>query len=188
MMKTNKKDILVGAILITIAVFSRVALHLPNVAALGAVGLFAGFYFQGSRAFLVPLLSVLISDLFIGFYDIGVMAFVYAAWLAPVFIGRSHLAFRVLNNWVDKILTIGGKALAASFVFYLISNLGVWLFSGMYHLTFAGLIECYLLAVPFLRATIVGDLVFSGLLFGAFYLLSTLSADRGELEAIKVKK
>lgn len=186
-MRTNTKDILVGTVLIAIAVFSRVALHLPNFAALAAVGLFAGFYFKGSRAFLVPLLSVFISDLFIGFYDLGVMVFVYTAWLMPVLIGRSGLAIKRINAWVDKILTVGSKALAASVVFYLISNLGVWLFSGMYQPTFVGLMECYLLAVPFFRATILGDLAFCGLLFGAFYLVSFLSADKKEVEAVVVR-
>ena len=186
-MRTNVRDILVGAVLIAIAVFSRVVLHLPNFAALAAVGLFAGFYFKGNIAFLVPLLSVFISDLFIGFYDLGVMVFVYAGWLVPVFIGRSTLAVKGINAWMDKILTVGGKALAVSAVFYLISNLGVWLFSGMYQPTFAGLIECYVLAVPFFRATILGDLAFSGLLFGAFYLLSAFSEDK-EVAAVVVQK
>ena len=109
MMKVNIKEILVGVVLIAIAVFSRVVLHLPNFAALAAVGFFAGFYFKGVRAFFVPLLSVFISDLFIGFYDLGVMLFVYAAWLVPVFIGRSRLAFKGINEWLDKIVTIGTR-------------------------------------------------------------------------------
>ncbi len=187
-MKVNIKEVLVGALLIAIAVFSRVVLHVPNFAALAAVGLFAGFYFRETGAFVIPLLAVFISDLFIGFYDLGVMVFVYAAWLVPVFIGKSKLSFRGRNQWLDKILTIGSKALASSLAFYMISNLGVWLFSGMYQPSFAGLLECYLLAVPFFRATVLGDLAFSGLLFGTYYLVSSLSVSKNEVATVKVRK
>lgn len=46
----------------------------------------------------------------------------------------------------------------ASLLFFLISNLGVWWY--WYPRTLEGLFSCYVLAIPFYKRTLVGDLVF----------------------------
>ena len=51
----------------------------------------------------------------------------------------------------------------------LISNFGVWI-SGWYTLTLGGLVACYVNAIPFYGYTLVGDLAFTGILFGSFEL------------------
>ncbi|MFY0600174.1 MAG: hypothetical protein JXR03_10925 [Cyclobacteriaceae bacterium] len=174
----NYVQILVGTLLIAVAVCSRTIFHVPNFAALAGVGLFSGFYFRSQMAYVIPLLAVLISDFFIGFYDLGSMAFVYAAWMLPVLIGKWKLSMPALNKYISSFLVIGAKAVLASLSFYVVSNLGVWLFSGMYSLSLSGLIECYVMAVPFFRATILGDILFSGVLFGTYYLVETISLSR----------
>jgi hypothetical protein len=184
----NYTQLLVAVALIALAVCSRVILHLPNLAALAAVGLFAGYYFRGFIAFLIPLACVLISDLFIGFYDAGSMVFVYAAWMLPVVIGRASLKINLANKYLSGILTIGAKSLLASLAFYFVSNFGVWLFSGMYHRSLEGLILCYTYAIPFLRATLVGDLMFSGVLFGTFYLVQTFSVEKKQVQPAHLNK
>lgn len=184
----NYIQLLVALLLIAIAVVSRTLLHLPNFAALAAVGLFAGFYFRNKVAFIIPIVAVLISDFFIGFYDLGTMSFVYLAWMLPVAIGWMNISFGRLNKVFTNILTVGAKSLLASFSFYLVSNLGVWMFSGMYVLNFTGLIECYTLAIPFLRATFLGDVLFSGVIFGSYYLMVSISPNRKNLEPVYIKK
>jgi hypothetical protein len=54
--------------------------------------------------------------------------------------------------------------------FFLITNFGMWLFSGFYPLTSAGLAACYVAAIPFFQNTVAGDLVYAALLFGGFAL------------------
>ncbi|MEP4535363.1 MAG: DUF6580 family putative transport protein [Cyclobacteriaceae bacterium] len=184
----NYIQIFVAAALISLAVFSRVILHLPNFAALAAVGLFAGFYFRGKIAFLVPLLAVLISDLFIGFYDLGSMLFVYAAWIVPVFIGRWSLNLKVRNKFLNSILTIGSKSLMASVSFYVVSNFGVWLFAGMYEKSLFGMVQCYTFALPFFRSALMGDLLFSGVLFGTFYLVQAFASDKKQPQPVYLDK
>jgi hypothetical protein len=44
----------------------------------------------------------------------------------------------------------------------------MWLFSGFYPLTAAGLAACFVAAVPFFQNSLAGDLVFSALLFGGW--------------------
>ena len=59
-------------------------------------------------------------------------------------------------------------ALASTTIFYLVSNLGCWIGSTVYAQNFGGLMTCYAAGVPFLRGTLLGDLFFSGVLFGSF--------------------
>ena len=52
----------------------------------------------------------------------------------------------------------------------MITNLGMWLFSGFYPVTYAGLVACYTAAIPFFQNTVAGDLFYTVLLFGGFAL------------------
>ena len=56
-------------------------------------------------------------------------------------------------------------------LFYVVTNFGMWLFSGIYPRTLGGLEACYIAAIPFFQNTVAGDLVYTGLLFGGFALL-----------------
>ncbi len=58
-----------------------------------------------------------------------------------------------------------------SFSFYLITNFGVWLMGNYYPKNAAGLLESYIAGLPFLQNAILGDLFFSGVMFGAVWLL-----------------
>ena len=62
-------------------------------------------------------------------------------------------------------------SLSGSTIFYLISNFGVWTLSPMYAKTLIGLVQCYSLALPFYGTSLMGDLVYSALLFGAYQLV-----------------
>ena len=59
----------------------------------------------------------------------------------------------LIGLWVRKnksFATIAGSSLLSSVLFFLVSNFGVWAVQNMYPHTFAGLIECYMMAIPFL--------------------------------------
>lgn len=154
-------------LLILLVAASRFLPHPPNVACIGALGLFAGCYLTGYRAYLVPLAALLSSDLLgqilgtpgIGFYHPTTMVLVYAGVLAAVPVGRflqgRHAAF------------VPAASLVASSLFFLSSNFGVWL-GGWYSMNVAGLVGCYVAAIPFFGYTIAGDLLFSSVLFGAW--------------------
>ena len=71
-------------------------------------------------------------------------------------------------------IRVGAAAIVSSVLFFAITNFGVWLFSGFYPRTLAGLEACYVAAIPFFQNTIAGDLFFSGLLFGGFALVERL--------------
>ena len=141
----------------------RLVPHPPNFAPIAAMALFSGAQL-GRRpvAFAAPLGAMLLSDAVIGFHS-G-MLFVYASVALIVLLGSFALS-RV------SVLRLTGAAIASSVLFFVVTNLGTWLLSGMYPLTAAGLAACYLAAIPFLQNTLAGDLFYAGLLFGGFALL-----------------
>jgi hypothetical protein len=61
--------------------------------------------------------------------------------------------------------------LASSVLFFVITNFGVWAFDAFYPKTWEGLIACYVAAIPFFQNTLIGDLLYTAVLFGGFALL-----------------
>jgi hypothetical protein len=158
--RTSRLIALTGAILAAAAL--RLAPHPWNFTPIGAMALFSGAQL-GRRplAFVVPLTALLLGDLVLGFYR-G-MEVVYPSMALVVIIGW----------WVGtrrNVLRIGTGALVSSLSFFLITNLGQWLFSGFYPLTSAGFVACYTAAIPFFQNTLAGDLFYTVLLFGGFAL------------------
>jgi len=141
---------------------SRLLPHLPNFTPIGAIALFGGCFIKRKElAYSLPLVILLLSDILIGFHSI--LVFVYFSFLLTVFIGGLIKEVRILN--------ILGGALLSSILFYVITNFGVWVVSGMYEMSIKGLIECYVMALPFFRYEILGNIFYSGILFGIFTLL-----------------
>jgi hypothetical protein len=144
----------------------RLVPHPPNFSPIDAMALFSGAYL-GKRgiAFVAPLAALLLSDLVLGFYH-G-MATVYATVALIVVIGW----------WISSRRTplrIAAAAIASSVIFFVITNFGMWLFSGFYPLTTAGLAACYVAAIPFFQNTVAGDLFYAVLLFGGFRIAELL--------------
>jgi hypothetical protein len=149
-------------VLVVFGIAGRLLPHPPNVTPLVAVTLFAGFLFRPRAvAIAVPLLVMLISDSFMGFYDWRIMASVYAAFILPV------LLTPILRTR-PTVLRVVGCSVLSSVVFFAASNFAVWAFSGMYERSSTGLAACYIAAIPFFRNTFLGDLAWSSLLFGLY--------------------
>jgi hypothetical protein len=174
-MKKNKLTVRFGVIsmIILIAALSRLIPHPANFSPIGGMALFgAACYGKRRWAFIVPILSMWISDLilnnvvygsyfdhFVWFYSGS--GFTYGAFALIVTAGLFILK-------KIKIPRLIAASLAASVIFFLVSNFGVWFSSGMYPQTLSGLEACYVAGLPFFRNTVAGDLVYSAILFGAF--------------------
>ena len=65
---------------------------------------------------------------------------------------------------------VGAAALASSVLFYVVTNFGMWLFSGIYPRTLGGLEACYIAAIPYFGNTLVSDALYSAIFFGIFAL------------------
>ena len=151
------------AVLITAvfsAAFIRLMPHPPNVTPIAAMALFGGAYFADKRlAFLIPLSALLVSDLALGFYS--QMPIVYVSFALIVCMGLWLRQRRTL-------LPIAAAALAGSILFYITTNFAVWAFGSLYPKTLTGLLACYVAAIPFFYNTLLGDAVFTAVLFGGF--------------------
>lgn len=175
----NLRVIIICAALILAAAISRIInaeTHWYNFAPLVAISLFSGAVLKNkSYAYILPLAAYFISDLYIqlvhhnGFYGIS-QFFVYGGMALVVALGtfmKKISAFRVLG------FTVGG-----SLLFWVISNFGVFL-GGYWGAGLEGLSTTYLMALPFYTKegtnlffnSIIGDLIFSGVLFGAYALI-----------------
>lgn len=153
------------AIIILVAAVSRLIPHLPNLTPIAAIALFGGANFNNRwAAFLVPLSAMFLSDLFIGFYGINMIA-VYFSFALIVFIGM----FISQRQSVGSVAT---AAISSSFLFFAITNFAVWMGNPAFPQNVYGLIECYLVAIPFFQNALIGDLLYSTVLFGGFYFAS----------------
>src|SRR5689334_12713802 len=166
-MTANSARLIAIFVAILAAAALRLVPHPPNFTPIGAMALFSGAYFgrRGAIALAAPLGALLLSDLVLGFYH-G-QATVYFSVALIVLIGALALKRR-------SPLRIGGAALASSILFFVLTNFGMWLSSGFYPRTLAGLEACYLAAIPFFQNTAAGDLFFSALLFGGFAMLERI--------------
>jgi len=144
--------------LVLILAFSRIIPHPPNFTPIITIAIMSGYLFRNLYLSIVTLLiSMLLSDAFIGFYKN--MFFVYLSLTLIVYI-----FYKIGSKINFKNLFL--FSIFGSFIFYLISNFGVWYFGGLYEKNFNGLIECYFLAIPFFKNTLISTIIFS---YAAFF-------------------
>lgn len=150
-------------LLLTLAsVLWRVLPHEWNMTPFMALALFAGARLPaGAWRYLLPLAGMVVSDLLIGLH--ATMIWVYAGLLAVVWLG-SQLKSKSLP-WY-----LGGAGVGA-LVFFVLTNFGVWVSTELYAPTLAGLVTCYVAALPFLAKSLAADLLFTTLFFIAFEMV-----------------
>ena len=169
----NKKRFLVLSGFILVAALSRMIPHPYNFAPMGAMAIFGAAYFSDKKfSFLVPLIAMFISDLLVnnilysGFYG-GFTLFTPGFYWMYGAIALIVVAGLYIMKKVNTSRIIAGS-LSASVIFFLITNFGVWLGSPIYPQGLEGLFMSYAAGIPFFHYTILGDLFYSGVMFGAF--------------------
>ena len=162
--------------LILILAFARLIPHPPNFTPIIAVAIMSGYFFKNiNLSFLTLIVAMLVSDLFIGFYENVI--FVYASLLLITFV-----FYKISNKINFKNLFI--YSFAGSIVFFVISNFGVWALGspGVYDVAYdknlSGLIECYILAIPFFGNTLLSTLIFAYPALFIYKALPTWSSSR----------
>ena len=155
--------------LILILAFARLIPHPPNFTPIIAVAIMSGYFFKNiNLSFLVLIVAMLLSDLFIGFYEN--VFFVYASLLLITFV-----FYKISKKINFKNLFI--YSFTGSLIFFLVSNFGVWILGSpgvnniAYAKDFNGLVECYILAIPFFGNTFLSTLIFA---YPAIFVYKTL--------------
>lgn len=185
---------------LAVAVFLVAAVGIPlipeqvrpwNFAAFGAIALFVaarGGRFGLTAALVLALGTKLASDLLnyrAHGYDAEYLPFTAPAFGLAVYGGLA--AYAVLGWGLlrrsGNPARVGGVAACGSMLFYLITNFASWLHQDLpYPQTAVGLVESYWLGLPFFRGTLIGDLTFTGLLFGLYAVVSALTVSRQQSE------
>jgi hypothetical protein len=149
--------------LILAAALARLVPHPPNFTPIAAMALLGGACFADRRlAFVVPLAAMFLSDLVLGFS--AVTPVIYGCFAAIVGIG-----FLLRNR--RGVVRIAAASLTASLLFFVVTNYAVWQLYDYYPKTLAGLIECYVAALPFFGYSLAGDAAWVTMLFGGMALM-----------------
>lgn len=148
--------------LVVIGILLRVISHAPNFTPVAAIALFGGAYLNKKQSLAVPLILMVASDLFLGLHN------------TVIFTWGSFILITVLGYAIKKkisALRIAAMSLVSSLLFYVITNFGVWLM-GWYPPTLQGLINCYVMALPFLRDFTLATVLYATVFFGAYELIA----------------
>lgn len=161
-------------VLVSLCVVLRVLPHPPNFAPVGATAVLAGRTLPMPAALTLTLAAMFVGDVVLarlnGYPIVSLVTpFVYGGFVLQALLGR---LFRSARGGAL------GAAVLGSVGFFVLSNLGVWLTSGMYDRSGAGLAACYVAALPFLGGTLAGDVVWTGVFALAYRAAAARLADR----------
>ncbi len=158
-------------LLIAIGLIMRILPHEANIAPVAAIALFSGAYLNRKIGPWVPLAIMVISDLVIGLHDV-----VLYTWGSFILIGFIGVSLRTRKTPVNIL----GAAVLSSALFFLVTNLGVWL--SWYPHSLAGLADCYVKAIPFFRISMVSNVIYSFVFFGIYEFAAN------KVEDVKLRK
>ncbi len=161
------------ALLVAIGIAMRLMPHLPNFTPIGALAVWGGMRLAPGKNMLFVLATMVISDLFLGFHS--TVWYVYGSLL---------LVTLLASRFPVKVGTVIGAPLLGSVLFFLVTNFGVWQTTTMYPHTLAGLIQSYAMAIPFFKSSLMGDVFYSAVVFGAEYGVLTVLARQGKLKEV----
>lgn len=158
-------DFLLIAFLIALDVAARLLPHAPGFLPVAASGFFAARMLKvRPLAVAVPVLAMILSDAMLPGEDWRIQAVGFAAIAIPAIAG-------LLTPSLRGVIATIAIIVPSSIAFWLLSNGAVWAFTAMYPRTLAGLTQCYVLALPFLEKTVLGDLLWTGVFFGGAWLV-----------------
>lgn len=161
----RRLDLALIAFLIALDVAARLMPHAWGFSPVAASGLFAARMLRiPVLAVIVPVAAMALTGWVFGADDWRIALVTYAAIAMPALLGMAS------RRW-SGVVPVLGAMLAGSLTFFALSNFAVWAFSGIYPLTMAGLAQCYVAALPFLDKTVLGDLIWTGVLFGGAWLV-----------------
>lgn len=173
---SRKHSLILALAMVALAAASRLFHHPFNFTPVVAMAVFSGFYFKKWWGVAIPLAAMVASDTFIGFYELSLLLPVYVSVALAYFFG-----YILINKvrWPRVLIT----ALLSSVAFFLVTNFAVWAFTPWYGHDWAGLSQCFTMALPFFRNSLVGDLVYSGAFFAIYALVTGQVWEKSKQEA-----
>jgi len=155
-------------LVISLATVMHLLPHPFGVSTVGALALYAGAFGRRPAASLVPLVPLALGLLLTGLYEPIILAAVGLGFVLATFAGRGFLARkRGLGRY-------GGAVVTGAAIFYLVSNLAVWVV--YYPRNLDGLVACFVNGLPYLGQSMLADAAYCFVLFGFHALLERRKA------------
>jgi hypothetical protein len=152
-----KKDFLMLTVLVLIGLFSRLLPHDWNFTAIGAISILAGLLISNKYLkFAVPLAAMVLSDIVIGFHN--TIFFVYVGFILMTVVATFFSDAKIFQ----KVFLV---PMVSSLVFFFVSNFGVWFVDTMYTKSISGLMECFMMGIPFYQSQFTADMILTPVLF-----------------------
>ena len=165
-MQLKKWELISILAMIVAGIGSRFLPHAVDFTPILGLAVFVGYMSRRNPLlFAFMLLLLVASDFAIGFYR----------GISLVYLGYA-LAFGA--GWLIRRRRVSGlllSGLSSAIIFFLLSNFGVWLWSGMYLKTMTGLVDCYAMALPFFPNLVVSTVATVAVTFGVFALTERVS-------------
>jgi MFS superfamily sulfate permease-like transporter len=166
------RNIVLVLIILATAAMRLISYQFPvlsNFTPVGAMALFAGAYFTDKwKAFLVPVLALFVSDIFINYLYTSKWVFFYSSsiWVYLVFI-----LMVAIGTLIKKVnfSTVALASVASVVMHWLIMDLP-WLYGNQYTHDLSGYLLSLQRAIPFERNMVLGDAIYGIILFGGFEL------------------
>ena len=171
---------IIAAAAIRIFNAEKILTPIANLTPIGAMAMFGGHYFKSKwKSYFFPLLTLFISDVVMSqtiysTYSNGLLYqgwyWVYAAFAIMVLIGKYIKEVSFKNIVIASI--------AAALAHWVITDFGVWLAGGIdistakpFTKDIHGFVQCYVLAIPYIKNMLIGNLLYGTILFGGYELL-----------------
>lgn len=161
-------------------VLLRLVPHVPNFAPISAMAIFGGAYLSRKFAVVIPLGAMILSDYlllyvnpfgnmldFSKIYPVSAMFHSTTLYVWGSFLVSSLIGMWLKNRKKPSSIILG--SFLASLQFFLITNFGVWA-AGAYSRGVEGLMQSYIMGLPFFRWTLMGDLFYTATFFIVFQL------------------
>ncbi len=176
----NNSIIILFAVL---AVVTRFLPHPSNFAPMVGVSVFLAYHLKNKWS------GLAISILLWWASNLVMNNVVYSAYF-PTFswLGGSFLAVAIslivihfLSQFTlksTKFINLFATSIISSIVFFVVTNLSVFYDSNLYSQDFAGLTSCFTVAIPFFKMSLLGDLFYTTVLFGAYSFFVSISKNQ----------
>ncbi|MBF0483553.1 MAG: hypothetical protein HQL25_02490 [Candidatus Omnitrophica bacterium] len=142
--------------LLILGFLTRLLVHVPNFSPVIAIALFSGMYLDKKYAVWMPVALMIVTDLILGWHNT-----IWFTWGSVALIAWMNFYFRGRKSIGNVIIS----SLLSATLFFVVTNLGVWLMSGWYTKDLSGLVDCYLMGVPFFRWSLISTVIYAVILY-----------------------
>ena len=156
--------------------FLRVIPHVYNFSPVIALAIFGAVHYKNIKlAYIIPLIALFFSDIIINnfIYNMSSNVVIFYEGFYWQYISYALIIFlsSKYNHKKINIKKISFLVISTSAIFFVITNFGFWLTSGLYNHSIAGLFICYVNAIPFFEGTLLGTIFYTPIFISLYYFL-----------------